>query len=151
VLSAKLIFSDPKRYGFDLTASDFYPPIRYDRIHLSLSHETPIRLVAQAANAGFKKIKDLNPEIRGYYLPKGDHTLLIPKGNKEAFPKRFKELTQNWKKDQPNRFYVVKKGESLSSIALKFGVPLPALLIWNRLDMSRPIHPGDRLVVAPTP
>ena len=45
--------------------------------------------------------------------------------------------------------YIVKKGESLSAIADKFNVPLPALLLWNRLDTSRPIHPGDRLIVAP--
>jgi hypothetical protein len=34
-------------------------------------------------------------------------------------------------------------------IAERFGVPLPALLIWNRIDLNRPIHPGDRLVIHP--
>jgi len=149
VLSAKLILSDPKRYGFNLTPVDFYPPLQYDRTRLNLPEETPIQLVAQAAETSFKKIKDLNPEIRGYYLPKGDHTLLIPKGATKEFHKRLKELAQNWRNDRQHRIYVVKKGESLSTIADKFNVPLPALLLWNRLDMSRPIHPGDRLIVAP--
>ena len=42
-----------------------------------------------------------------------------------------------------------QEGDNLSAIADRFGVPLPALLIWNRLDPTRPIHPGDRLIIAP--
>jgi hypothetical protein len=30
-------------------------------------------------------------------------------------------------------------------------VPLPALMIWNRLDGNKPIHPGDRIVIYPNP
>ena len=45
--------------------------------------------------------------------------------------------------------YVVQKGDSLTDIAERFNVPLPALLIWNRLDSRKPIHPGDRLVIYP--
>jgi hypothetical protein len=32
-------------------------------------------------------------------------------------------------------------------IAERFGVPLLSLIIWNGLDVARPIHPGDRLVI----
>ncbi|NIM98833.1 MAG: LysM peptidoglycan-binding domain-containing protein [candidate division Zixibacteria bacterium] len=41
----------------------------------------------------------------------------------------------------------MKKGDNLSSIADQFGVPLAALIIWNRLDLNAHIHPGDRLVI----
>ena len=44
---------------------------------------------------------------------------------------------------------IVKEGDNLSSIADQFRVPLRALLIWNRPDIRRPIHPGDRLVIHP--
>jgi len=48
---------------------------------------------------------------------------------------------------QKERIYIVKKGDNLSSIADKFNVPLPALIIWNRIDLKRTIHPGDRLII----
>ena len=45
------------------------------------------------------------------------------------------------------KFDVVKKGDSLSSIADQFDVPLAAIIIWNSLDPKAPIHPGDRLMI----
>jgi LysM repeat protein len=42
---------------------------------------------------------------------------------------------------------VVKKGDSLSSIADRFDVPLVAIIFWNRLDPNAPIHPGDELII----
>jgi LysM repeat protein len=42
---------------------------------------------------------------------------------------------------------VVKKGDSLSSIADRFDVPVLAIIIWNRLDPDAPIHPGDELII----
>ncbi len=149
ILSAKLILSDPERYGFSISQGDLYPPLQYDRIEVELPKEIPILMVAESADTHFKTIKDLNPEIRGHYLPPGIHTLFVPKGSSKQFHARFKKRLQNWQADMGKRIYVVQEGDNLSAIADRFGVPLPALLIWNRLDPTRPIHPGDRLVIAP--
>lgn len=149
ILSAKLILSDPEKYGFTIRREDLYPPLKHDRIEVVLSKEIPILMVAGAASTSFKNIKDLNPEIRGYYLAPGTHTLFIPEGASKQFHSRFKERIDNWQANIGNRLYVVRKGDNLSSIADRFQVPLPALLIWNRLDPTRPIHPGDRLIIAP--
>jgi len=147
ILSAKMIMSHPEQYGFRLTGKDYYPPLEYDRIDVECPQETPIRIVAQAAQTHFKAIKDLNPELRGHYLAKGTHTLLIPKGTSAGFAQRYHELTTLWLASHQDRIYVVEKGDSLSSIADRFGIPLPALIIWNRIDLNAPIHPGDRLVI----
>ena len=147
ILSAKMIMSHPEQYGFRLTGKDYYPPLEYDRIDVECPQETPIRIVAQAAQTHFKAIKDLNPELRGHYLAKGTHTLLIPKGTSAGFAQRYHEMTTLWLASHQDRIYVVEKGDSLSSIADRFGIPLPALIIWNRIDLNAPIHPGDRLVI----
>ena len=60
---------------------DYYPPLEFDRIEINCSQETHLRIIAQAAKTYFKVIKDLNPEIRGYFLTEGKHTILIPKGS----------------------------------------------------------------------
>ena len=149
IISAKIILSDPQRFGFHFTEQDLYPPLSFDQIHVECFQDTPIQIIAQAANTYFKVIKDLNPEIRGYFLTAGMHSLLIPKGAAEGFQARFKPLLQQWVAENRERVYVVKEGDNLTSIAQRFNVPLPALMIWNRLDGKKPIHPGDRVVIYP--
>ena len=149
IISAKLIFMDPERFGYRVPEADRYPPLQFDRTHIECFQDTPIHLVARAANTHFKVIKDLNPEIRGHFLGAGMHSLLIPKGAQDGFQVRFKQLVKEWLAENQERVYVVKEGDNLTSIAERFNVPLPALLIWNRLDRQKPIHPGDRIVIYP--
>lgn len=149
ILSAKLIFMDPERFGFRVQATDLYPPLQFDRTHIECFQDTPIQVIARAANSHFKVIKDLNPEIRGHFLGAGMHSLLIPKGAESGFHARFKQLVKEWLAENQERVYVVKEGDNLTVIAERFNVPLPALLIWNRLDGKKTIHPGDRLVIYP--
>jgi membrane-bound lytic murein transglycosylase D len=151
IISAKIILADPQRFGFEFTDQDLYPPLSFDRIHVECFQDTPIHIVAQAANTQFKAIKNLNPEIRGHFLAAGMHSLLIPKGAADGFDTRFKELVQQWVAENRERVYVVKEGDNLTTIAGRFNVPLPALLIWNRLDGKKAIHPGDRIVIYPNP
>jgi len=147
ILSVKLIFSDPRKYGFDLGDEERYPPLEIDSIQVDSSQETPIRIVAEAAGTSFKVIKDLNPEIRGHYLAPGSHRILLPKGASARFMERYKGLVAKRLSLREERIYIVREGDNLSSIAAKFELPLGALMIWNRLDLSRAIHPGDRLVI----
>ena len=95
IVSIKLIFSDPKKYGFLLTDEDYYPPIEFDRIQVNFPRDTHLRVIAQAANSHFKAIKDLNPEIRGYSLTAGQHTILVPKGASQDFDVRYQLLLKN--------------------------------------------------------
>lgn len=150
LLSAKLILMDPERFGYRVQKSDFYPTLQFDRTHIECFQDTPIHVIARAANTHFKVIKDLNPEIRGHFLGAGMHSLLIPKGAGNGFHARFKQLVKEWLAENQERVYVVKEGDNLTTIAERFNVPLPALLIWNRLDGKKPIYPGDRLVIYPS-
>ena len=149
VLSAKLIFSDPEKFGFALNDKDYYSKLSYDQIDIDCFQEIPIRIIAQAAQTDFKVIKDLNPELRGHYLAPGNHNILIPKGVSKDFQARYQRLAKDYLAEQKERVYIVKKGDNLSSIAERFNVPLAALIIWNRLDLNHAIHPGDRLIIHP--
>jgi membrane-bound lytic murein transglycosylase D len=147
ILSVKLIVLNPERYGFHLSEGDRYPPLEFDRIHLTCAQDTPIRIIAKAAQAHFKAIKDLNPEIRGHYLAEGSHTILIPKGSAQDFHCRYQGLLEQWMTSRKEAVYIVKEGDNLSLIADRFNVPLAALIIWNRLDLKAIIHPGDKLII----
>lgn len=150
IIAAKLILSDPQRFGFQFTDQDLYPPLEFDRVYIECFQDTPIHVVASAANTQFKVIKDLNPEIRGHFLAAGSHALLLPKGSADGFNARFKQLVQQWLAENQQRVYVVKEGDNLTTIAERFNIPLPALVIWNQLDAKEPIHPGDRIVIYPS-
>lgn len=151
IIAAKIILTNPEQYGYRFTAQDLYAPLQFDRIHLECFQDTPLHIIAEASNTHFKVIKDLNPEIRGHFLAAGMHSLLIPKGAENGFHERFKQLVQEWLEENQQRVYVVQQGDNLTTIAERFNVPLPALLIWNRLDGKKPIHPGDRIVIYPGP
>ena len=147
IVAIKQILKDPGRYGFVLTARDLYPPLAFERVTFNAIRETGITTVARAAGTDYKRIKDLNPQIRGRTLPQGEHALLVPLGAAEGFHRRFKELAGQ--DEGRKRVYVVQKGDSLTGIASRFNVPLASLISWNRLSADRPIHPGDRLVIYP--
>ena len=147
IFCAKLILSNPQAYGFEFDSADLYPPVKYELARVECFQPIPIQLVAKAAGTYFKRIKDLNPELRGHFLAAGIHTLLVPPGGNQDFEIRLKELTDVWIAQKEERVYVVREGDSLTSIADRFGVPLKALILWNRLGKKKYIHPGERLVI----
>ncbi len=149
VLSAKLILTQPERYGFHLQDGDYYPPIKFATVELTCPDETSLTVVAQAANTDFKRIKDFNPELRGHYLEAGTYTLAVPENTPPDFQKRFDRIHQQWSQERQKRIYIVQSGDNLSTIAKQFNVPLAAILIWNRINMKSILHPGDRLIIYP--
>ncbi|MFZ7111597.1 MAG: transglycosylase SLT domain-containing protein [Desulfatiglandales bacterium] len=149
ILSVKLIFSDPERYGLKIGEGDYYPGLSGERVKVACLQELPVRLVAEAAKTDFKVIKDLNPEIRGYFLAPGDYDILIPEGRARDFHAHLGRLERSYGEAKERQVYVVQKGDNLTAIAERYEIPLPLLIIQNRLDPGRPIHPGDRLIISP--
>ena len=147
ILSAKLILSAPEKYGFIMRKMDFYPELSFDRVKVDCFEEVPIQVIARAAETDFKVIKDLNPELRGYILATGSYTILVPRGASKGFAGRFEKHLKAYQAKHKKSAYLVKEGDNLSAIAEKFNIPLPALIIQNRLDPNRPIRPGQRLII----
>ncbi len=149
ILAVKLIVSYPSAYGFELQDEDLYNPLDFETVTVDCFQELPIRLLAQAADTYFKAIKDLNPHLRGHYIQEGHHKINVPKGSSNGFHERFDALVKSYSQLRHERVYIVRSGDSLSRIADRFNVPLPAIIIWNRIDINKPLHPGDRLIIYP--
>lgn len=92
ILAAKLILSDPRKYGFSLEKEDLYTPLDFDRVQIECPDDMPVMVIAKAANTHFKTVKDLNPEIRGKAMPGGSYSILLPKGASEGFASRYSTL-----------------------------------------------------------
>ncbi|MEH0021060.1 MAG: transglycosylase SLT domain-containing protein [Desulfobacter sp.] len=147
IIAAKMIMAHPEYYGFHLEPRDLYPVFTYSKINFSMNSEVPLSLIARAAETSFKVIKDMNPEIRGYYIEGNKTTILVPKGREKGFKPRFKSLHKAWKQKDRTRFHVVRPGESLIGIAKHYNMNLATLLRLNKFSYKKVIHPGDRILV----
>ena len=149
ILAIKRIVEAPQNHGFTLSPSDFYAQETFSAVRVNAFTDLPLRLIANAARTDFKTVKDFNPEIRGHYLAAGTRAVNIPSNGEKGFHDRLTAMVEVDARIRNQRVYVVKEGDSLSGIAQKFEVPLAAVLIWNRIGLSKVIHPGQRLVIFP--
>jgi len=91
---AKIILSDPKKYGFSLEEDQLYDALQLERVQIELPVPLPIIAVASATGAYYKDIKEMNLHLTGEVIPSGVQTLNLPQGSSEKFWTFFKE----WKK-----------------------------------------------------
>ena len=82
---AKIILSDPNRYGFRLEEKDLYDPLRSDRIQIEVPRPLPIIDVAVALGTPYKEIKEMNLHLAGEGIPAGIHFLNLPPGTSGKF------------------------------------------------------------------
>jgi hypothetical protein len=68
ILAAKIIMSNPERFGYSLSKSDLYAPRHSETVEIKASEPVPLHIIAGAANTYFKIIKDLNPQIKYYSM-----------------------------------------------------------------------------------
>jgi hypothetical protein len=142
-----MIMSNPEKYGFFLSKDDLYQQVPFERVEITASQPIPISVIAQAAKTYFKIIKDLNPHIKNYYIPAGKWQIMIPKGSATGFPERYEKSLQQWLNEKKERIYVVKQGDNLSNIAVRFDVPVKAIMIWNGINNGKKVSPGDKLII----
>ena len=82
---AKIILSDPARYGFRVDEKDLYDPLRTDRIEIEVPRPLPIIDVAVTLGTSYKEIKEMNLHLAGEGIPAGTHVLNLPPGTSEKF------------------------------------------------------------------
>ena len=147
ILAIKAILEDPARYGYQLPKTELYSPIPSDSVTLVLSRPLHLRNLALAGRTTFRNIKEMNPEIRGYYLPAGTHVVKVPQGHGKDVPARLKDLKPVEEAPPPSGgSYVVQRGDTLSAIARKNKVSLKALRRANGMSGSA-IKPGQKLAI----
>jgi membrane-bound lytic murein transglycosylase D len=146
ILAAKVIMSNPAKFGYSLSPADLYLPRQFDAVEIKAGQPVPLHIIAQAANTYFKIIKDLNPQIKYYHLPAGTRQINIPKGQATGFYERYDKLLSEWIALKNASVYTVKTGDTISGIASRFNVPYKALTIWNGIG-GRKISSGDKLYI----
>ncbi|MEN3039326.1 MAG: LysM peptidoglycan-binding domain-containing protein, partial [Candidatus Kryptonium sp.] len=141
-IATTLIALEPQKYGFQ-------PPeplderIEYDEVVVDAS--VNLKKIAECAETDLETLLELNPELIRGYTPPHKYTLRIPKGKKEIFIVNYQSLPD----DEKRNFIVhtVKRGETLSRIARRYGVPLEILYSFNPKIKPRSLRVGQVLLI----
>jgi membrane-bound lytic murein transglycosylase D len=92
---AKIILSDPERYGFRLEKEELYDCLLTERVQIELTQPLPIVEVAKAIGSYYKEVKEMNLHLSEETIPPGTHFLNLPPGTSE----RFWTFFSTWKKE----------------------------------------------------
>ncbi len=143
IMAIKVIMSNPERYGFVLDKGSLYPPQDCDVVEVKLPGPLHMRTVASACNSYLKQLKELNPEVQGYYFPQGQYTIKLPRGSRQNFQRFYTDWALK-ARERKFEVHVVQKGDTLRKIAGQYGVEVALLRKWNGLR-GDVIKPGQEL------
>jgi membrane-bound lytic murein transglycosylase D len=139
--AALIIAKDPERYGFQ---PEYEEPPAVE--HVEVSGGTRLSLVAALTHTSVDELRALNPELRKACAPPGGkYALHIPAGQGEALHAGLAKVppgkaTAGWVT------YRVVPGDTLFSIAQRFGTTAEALREANRLKDTA-LRPGNQLTI----
>ncbi len=142
ILAAIVIARNPAQYGFDFESED---PHTYETV--TLDKPVDLRRVAEWADTTISQIQTLNPELRRLTTPVRDdaYTLKVPLGAAEVVKAK---LTDASTADLASlRYYTVKRGDTLATIARALRVSRTDLADANYLKTSARVATGTKLIV----
>jgi membrane-bound lytic murein transglycosylase D len=146
ILAAIIVAKNPAQYGFDIVALD---PIAYDEV--TLPRAMDLRRVAEWTGASIDDIQALNPELRRWTTPvrNKDFALKVPVGTGGKLEARMAGATPA--DFNALKWYTVRGGESLTTIARKLRVSRVDLAEANGLSIKSRVRGGQELIIPRAP
>ena len=143
LMAAAIITKHPEAFGFG--ADEIDPQSWTEYATVTIPTATLLSIVARAAEVSEREIIDLNPELRRACTPPRPYEIKIPKAQAETF-------AQNWPALQAKSRvtfagHVVRRGDTLSSIAVHYGVPVQGVMELNGLRSVKKLRIGTELVI----
>lgn len=146
ILAAMIIAKNPVQYGFEV-ARQSAP------LHEKVTLPTPVdlRRVAEWTGASVDEIQTLNPELRRWTTPLKDkeYELNVPAGTAAQLAERLATAAPSDLVSVSE--YVVRRGDTLSTIARRLKVSTADLADANGLTRKSKLKPGQPLIVPRAP
>lgn len=154
IAAIKIILSSPQKYGVDLPPEEKYQLYDPDVVTMNFPSGVSLDEVAELSGTPLLRLKDLNPQIRTTSLPRGTHTIYLPKGAATAFVEAWNDKhksspqAEEQKKPEPKKIiHVVKQGETLASIARKYECSIDDIRKWNNMKKTDVLQAGRKLII----
>ncbi len=142
VIAAILISKSPAHYGFDV---EYEKPLEYETVTL----DRPVRLrdLADGQAVTLEELKALNPELRTDVTPRAPegYELKVPTGGRESVLAAFADAPAA--RPPVFRRHVVRAGETVASVARRFGVSPSSLAAANGLAERAKLKKGRVLLI----
>ena len=123
------------------------PEPRYENVPVKITAPLHLTDLARALGTDYEALKELNPEILGYYLRAGQYRIKVPAGLGLKLPSAVGHLNRQASRRLERIAacqYVVQVGDTAREIARKTGVPLAVLIRVNDLE-GRAVIAGQKL------
>lgn len=146
ILAATIIAKNPAKYGFDIPTQE---PLAYDKVPVPTAVD--LRRVAEWTGTSIDEIQALNPELRRWTTPVRypDYEVKVPVGRGDALLARLRDARQL--ELASLKWYTVRRGESLASIAKKLGVSRADLAEANGVSTRARVRTGQQLIIPRAP
>ena len=143
LLAAAIIGKNPERYGF--TGIEKHEPLSQDTV--TVSANVGIDILARCAGISVDEFRALNPQLRRWALPPSPTRQLVhvPKDKSRSFLAALDKIPSD--KRITHRRHKVKRGESLGTIARKYGVSSGSIQSVNKIRNANRIAVGQELVI----
>lgn len=163
-IAAKLVMENPSLFGIDLSGARLYRPETVSNVSVNiLAVGASVAGMARSVGVSYRRFLELNPWITAKELPRGTYDILVPDG-REGLLRAFVAQLSGVQDVSPSlsmgsgvaapasapvhvRQHVVKKGDTLSSIAREYGVSVEDIREWNKLAKDAAIQPGQKLLL----
>ena len=141
-MAATIIAKQPELYGFHI---DYDDPIAFDEVTINKCLD--LKTVAKLTGTTVEHVRDLNPELLRNTTPPGrkNYTLRVPAGTSARFMGELPEVKSPRETDWVQ--HKIKRGETVSSIASKYGVSQYAVLEANNMNRHTKIIAGKTLII----
>ncbi|HWK11557.1 MAG TPA: LysM peptidoglycan-binding domain-containing protein [Vicinamibacterales bacterium] len=146
ILAAMIVARNPVQYGFDAVSAD---PVQYEKVELP--HAIDLRRVAEWAGTTVDEIQSLNPELRRWTTPVKypNYEVKVPVGTADRLEARLAEASPS--DFTALKWYTVRRGETLLSVARKFGVARSDVAEANNLSVKSRLHAGQEIIIPRAP
>ena len=133
-VAVALITTNPEKYGFEEVP--YEEPLDYEEVEVR-GHLT-LQEIARMAESNLQVIQELNPALlRNSTPPEGDFTVKLPAGKGLVFAGAYESAKERDKEPIQVVTHEVRRGETLFSIARRYGQQVRSLMELNGLSSPR--------------
>jgi membrane-bound lytic murein transglycosylase D len=138
--AAIVVAKAPEKYGFVVEPES---PLEYETVKIASAAD--LRTVSECAETTLETVQMLNPELRRLATPARAFNLNVPAGKGEVLTTCLDKIPP----DQRVKFrtHTVGRGQTLASIARRYGVRVADIASANNIPVKRRLARGTELII----
>ncbi len=142
-LAALHIIEHPDQFGLNKVQPD--PPLEFEKVEVH--RQVHLKDLAPAIGTTLSALTDLNPELRHRVLPPTVYSLRVPPDKKDLLSAAIDGIPIARPPQRAFVYHRIRRGETLSTIARRYGTSVKKIMWANNLKRSSYIVAGKKLKI----